>query len=40
VKGKGEEASARAGFLLQKVERYCLPKSEKVYQLFVYKKVS
>ncbi len=40
VKGKGEEASTQVGFLLEKVERYCLPKSDKAYQLFVYKKVS
>ena len=40
VKGKGAEASAQAGFLLEKVERYRLPRSDKAYQLFVYKKVS
>ena len=40
VKGKGEEASTQAGFLLEKVERYRLPRSDKAYQLFVYKKVS
>jgi 16S rRNA (guanine527-N7)-methyltransferase len=40
VKGKGEEASTQAGFLLEKMERYRLPKSDKAYQLFVYKKVS
>ncbi len=40
VKGRGEEASSQAGFLLERVERYCLPKSDKAYQLFIYKKVS
>ncbi len=39
VKGKGEKASLHPGFLLEKAESYRLPRSDKAYQLFVYKKV-
>lgn len=40
VKGRGAQGAAQAGFLLERVERYRLPGSDKAYQLLVYKKVS
>jgi 16S rRNA (guanine527-N7)-methyltransferase len=40
VRGKDEGPSEHGGFLLEKVRPYSLPKSDKTYQLFIYKKVS
>lgn len=40
VKGRGEGPSGHPGFLLEKVVPYSLPKGDKAYQLFIYKKVS
>src|SRR5208283_3521766 len=41
VKGRSEgPSSEHRGFLLEKVVPYSLPKGDKTYQLFIYKKVS
>ena len=40
LKGDTERGDSYQGFFLEHVSRYRLPKSPKVYQLFVYKKVS
>ena len=40
VRGKSDRPSEEEGFVLLEERRYRLPKSDKEYQLFVYKKVS
>jgi 16S rRNA (guanine527-N7)-methyltransferase len=40
VRGATEEAVEENGFVLRDVRTYQLPKSDKTYQLFVYKKVT